>query len=143
MIEEMERVIDLRHQQLSTLLDLTVEQEAAIQDGHMNELMRILGDKQRIIEAFAQASKELTIKRNKYAERPNISQPHRDKNEQCNLMHAELLEREAACQSTLKTSRDEIASELTRGEGAKRAASGYGQVSAQTRPQGGGLDLSQ
>ncbi|SMP74137.1 FlgN protein [Neorhodopirellula lusitana] len=142
-IEDLEANIDLRHQQVTQLLELTGQQEAAIEGGHMNELMRLLSVKQRLIEAFVQASNQFKADFETFAERPSVSAVHRQKNEHCNTLHAELMQREAACQSKLESSRDEIASDLVRGEGAKRAAAGYGQMGSQSRPRGGGLDLSQ
>lgn len=141
-IEDLQQLIDLRYEQLTLLLDLTTQQETAIAGTHMNELMRILGEKQRLIESFVQISNQLKTDRESFAQTPAISDDHRARNEQCNEMHRELLQREEACQATLETSRDEIAQELARGEGAKRAAAGYGQTNKQSRPQGGGLDLS-
>lgn len=141
-IEDLEKLIDLRYDQLKLLLDLTTQQETAIAGTHMNELMRILGEKQRLIESFVQISNQLKTDRDSFSSVPAISEEHRARNEQCNEMHRELLQREAACQATLEISRDEVAQELTRGDGAKRAAAGYGQSSQPTRPQGGGLDLS-
>jgi DNA gyrase/topoisomerase IV subunit A len=141
-VDDLQNLIDLRHQQLTLLLELTSQQETAISDAHMNELMRILGEKQRVIESFVQTSKQLKADRETFAQSPAISETHRSRNEECNQMHRQLLQREEACQGSLEASRDEVAQELTRGDGAKRAAAGYDQVSQPSRPQGGGLDLS-
>ncbi|TWT96551.1 flagellar biosynthesis protein FlgN [Neorhodopirellula pilleata] len=141
-IEDLQRGIDLRHEQLTTLLQLTDRQETAIASGHMNELMSVLGEKQRAVEAFVKTSETLKLDRDTFADRPAISDAHRARNDECLRMHEELLRREAACQSALETSRDEIAGELARGEGARRAAAGYGQANRPDRGQGGGLDLS-
>lgn len=141
-IEDLEKLIDLRYEQLTRLLDLTTQQEAAIAGTHMNELMRILGEKQRLIESFVQISNQLKVDRESFSQVPEISEDYRGRNEQCHEMHRELMQREEACQASLETSRDEVAQELTRGDGAKRAAAGYGKSIQQARPQGGGLDLS-
>ena len=114
-IENLEKLIDLRFEQLSRLLDLTTQQEAAIEGAHMNELMRILGEKQRLIESFVQISNQLKVDRDSFSQVPSISEEHRTRNEQCNEMHGELMRREEACQATLETSRDEMAQELARG----------------------------
>lgn len=137
--EDLEHRIDERFEQLTLLLTLTTQQETAIAGGHMNELMRILSEKQRLLETFVRTSEQLKSDREKFTHKPDLSDPHRSRHEQCDTMHQELMRREAASQSKLEQSRDEIAIELTRGEGAKRAASGYGQAN---RPAGGGLDLS-
>jgi len=140
--EDLERGIDLRHEQLTSLLALTDRQETAIASGHMNELMSVLSEKQRAVEAFAKTSETLKQDRDTFADRPPISDVHRARNQACLKMHEELLQREAACQTALESSRDEIAGELARGEGARRAAAGYGQAARPDRGQGGGLDLS-
>ncbi|EMI43393.1 flagellar export chaperone FlgN [Rhodopirellula sp. SWK7] len=140
-IAELEQTIDTRHQQLTVLLELTTQQEATIEQGHMNELMRILGVKQRLIEEFVSLSDQFKRDFDSFATRPSFSDVYRERNEACNSMHQELLAREAKCQETLTTSRDEIGEQLVRGDGARRAAAGYGG-STKPRPQGGGLDLS-
>ncbi|MFG0289933.1 MAG: flagellar export chaperone FlgN [Rhodopirellula sp. JB044] len=140
-IAEFEQTIDTRYEQLSQLLDLTTQQEAAIEQGHMNELMRLLGVKQRLIERFVTTSDQFKREFDSFETRPTVSQAHRERNQACNTMHQELLAREAKCQETLTTSRNEIGEQLMRGEGARRAVAGYQQTST-PRPQGGGLDLS-
>lgn len=141
-IEELEKTIDRRHEQLTRLLALTGQQEAAIDSGHMNELMRVLSEKQRLIEQFASLSDQFKRDYDLCASPPEVSGIHRQRNEVCNTMHQELLTREAACQENLTASRNEISEQLTRSEGARRAAAGYGQSGTRPRPQGGGLDLS-
>jgi hypothetical protein len=141
-ITELEATIDTRHAQLTRLLELTAEQEVAIAHSHMNELMRVLADKQRLIEQFVALSDRFLRDYESFPTRPQVSSVHRVKNEECNTMHRELMAREAACQETLTTNRDQIGEELARGEGARRAADGYGKTAGKSRPQGGGLDLS-
>jgi len=141
-IEDLERGIDQRHEQLTALLNMTDRQETAIASGHMNELMSVLSEKQRAVEAFVKTTSQLKEDRDTFADRPAISDAHRARNDECSQMHEQLLQREAACQSALEASRDEIAGELARGEGARRAAAGYGQAARPDRVQGGGLDLS-
>ncbi|MCM2371772.1 flagellar export chaperone FlgN [Aporhodopirellula aestuarii] len=141
-IAELEQTIETRHQQLTQLLDLTTQQEASIEEGHMNELMRLLGVKQRLIEQFVKLSNQLKEDYDGFATKPQVSDAHRELNAACNTMHQQLLAREAKCQEALTANRDELGETLARGEGARRAAAGYGRVGNMPRPQGGGLDLS-
>ncbi len=141
-ITELEANIDTRHAQLMQLLELTAQQEFAIEHSHMNELMRVLSVKQRLIEQFVADSDRFRGDYESFAVPPQVSGVHRVKNEDCNTMHRELMAREAACQETLTTNRNQIGEELARGEGARRAADGYGKTAGKSRPQGGGLDLS-
>lgn len=141
-IDGLEKTIDARFEQLTELLSLTTEQETAIQSGHMNELMRILGVKQRLIEQFVELSGQFKRDFDTFSTAPKVSDAYRQRNEACNAMHRELLARESACQQNLSASRQEIAEQLQRGEGARRAVAGYGQSAIRPPHQGGGLDLS-
>jgi len=141
-IADLEQTIDTRYTQLEQLLDLTTQQESAIEQGHMNELMRVLGEKQRLIEQFVAMSDQFKRDYDAFASPPKVSDEHRAKNQAGDQMHRELLTRETACQEQLTVNRSDIAEQLTRGEGARRAAAGYGKSAAPPRPQGGGLDLS-
>lgn len=142
-IADLEATIDRRFQLLQLLLELTVQQEAAIAQNHMNELMRVLGQKQRMVEDLVRASEKLKADRDQFSTRPKVSDEHRQRNEACEELHRELMTREEASERLLTHSRDEITDQLQQNDGARRAARGYGQ-SNQSHPSGGGtLDLSQ
>lgn len=141
-LDDLRVTIDQRYEQIHLLLNLTAEQETAIENGHMNELMRILGEKQRLIEHFVASSKKLQTDRESFTGELDLPESYRVKHEQTAVSHAELLRREAACQASLESSREKIAEELGRGESARRAAAGYRQPDRQNPSRGGGLDLS-
>lgn len=141
--ELVDALVKQRHEFLRELLEATTQQELAIENGHMNELMQILATKQRLVESFAKASEQLRSVRQRLPNTNSVSDSTRQLNLRCNEMHEELLRREEDCQERLTRSRDEIAQEIAKGDGARRAVSGYNQAmrSGQER-QGGGLDLS-
>ncbi|PHQ31443.1 hypothetical protein CEE69_31040 [Rhodopirellula bahusiensis] len=141
--EDMEATIDRRFELLQLLLELTVQQEAAITDGHMNELMRVLSQKQRAVEQLVQASEQLKNERTQLGDSYRVSEEHRQRNAACDEMHRELLVREKASEEMLSNNRDDVASQLQQQDGARRAAKGYGQASRDASSGGGTLDLSQ
>lgn len=139
----MEATIDHRFQLLQLLLELTAQQEAAISDGHMNELMRVLSQKQRAVEQLVQASEQLKRERAELGDSYRVSEEHRQRNAECDEMHRELLVREKASEQMLSDNRDEVAAQLQQNDGAKRAAQGYDQASRGASSGGSTLDLSQ
>ncbi|EMB14834.1 hypothetical protein RE6C_04447 [Rhodopirellula europaea 6C] len=142
--ENMEAIIDRRFELLQLLLELTVQQEAAISDGHMNELMRVLSQKQRAVEQLVQASEQLKNERARLGEAHRVSEEHRQRNAKCDEMHRELMAREQASEEMLTNSRDEVAAQLQQNDGSRRAAQGYGQQANRGESSGGStLDLSQ
>ncbi|KLU05207.1 hypothetical protein RISK_002698 [Rhodopirellula islandica] len=139
----MEATIDRRFALLELLLELTVQQEAAISEGHMNELMRVLSQKQRAVEQLVQASEQLKNVRTERGDSHPVSDEHRQRNTKCDEMHRELMAREQASEQMLSENRDEVASQLQQNEGAKRAAKGYDQTNRGASSGGSTLDLSQ
>ncbi|WDQ14828.1 flagellar export chaperone FlgN [Rhodopirellula sp. P2] len=139
----MEATIDRRFALLELLLELTVQQEAAISEGHMNELMRVLSQKQRAVEQLVQASEQLKNERTERGDSPPVSDEHRQRNAKCDEMHRELMAREQASEKMLSDNRDDVASQLQQNDGAKRAAKGYDQTNRGASSGGSTLDLSQ
>ncbi|MCC9644820.1 hypothetical protein LOC71_21300 [Rhodopirellula sp. JC740] len=139
----MEAAIDRRFELLQLLLELTQRQEAAISQGHMNELMSVLGQKQVAVEQLVQSANELKRQRAEAGEGYTVSDAYRQRSEQCDEMHRELMVREQASEKMLTETREEVAEQLQQSDGSRRAAQGYGQVGRSPSAGGSTLDLSQ
>lgn len=140
-MNELERIIAARHEQLAGLLALTVEQEAAITHAHMNELMRVLEKKQRRTQPFVELSQRLKRSFELLGGSAAVTEPYRLMNEQCNAMHRELIDRETACEQTLAAVRGEIREDSGHADEGHRAAVGYRPSRPELR-RGDRLDLS-
>ncbi|MEM9368053.1 MAG: flagellar export chaperone FlgN [Planctomycetota bacterium] len=142
-IELMEQLIDDRFELLSELMTLTSGQHSAIQEGHMNELMRVLGRKQRLIQSLVEKSKELTSAREATPASDSVSPSHRARHRRCEEMHADLLRLEANSQTSLEASRDALNEKMTRTEGSRHAVNRYHQApTPDHQSTGGSLDLT-
>lgn len=140
-MNELERIIAERHEQFAGLLALTVEQEAAITHAHMNELMRVLEEKQRRTQIFVELSQRLRRSFELLGASAAVTEPYRLMNEQCNAMHRELIARERACEQAFAPVRREIREDSVHADKGRRAAVGYNP----SRPEllrGDRLDLS-
>ncbi|MEM6778161.1 MAG: flagellar biosynthesis protein FlgN [Planctomycetota bacterium] len=137
----LEQLIDERLDVMHQLLEQTTQQEAAVGEGHMSQLMAVLSTKQRLVEQFVRLSQTLRAVRDSCPEPLALSDSVRSRHRQCDSLHAELLSRESACEKQLTSRRDDMADEMARSSNTRRAASGYGQ--SQLPPTGGNsLDLS-
>lgn len=142
-VSDLESLIDQRLVTLQTLLSLTDRQEEIIGAGHMSPLMPLLAEKQRWIEAFVDQSTRLVDLRHRFPEPPALSTLHRQRHQQCDQLHRELLEREAGCEQQLTSSRDILEQQLTQSQGVAHAVSRYNEVGSDGRAgPGGALDLS-
>ncbi|MEM6364252.1 MAG: flagellar biosynthesis protein FlgN [Planctomycetota bacterium] len=136
----LETWIEKRFELLSGLLDLTTHQEAAIEAGQMNELMQILGEKSRWLRPLLEVSQSISDARRNQTTPANISSQHRSQHQRAEEMHAELLQRESACESALVSSRQSLSEALTQTSSSRHAAKQYRQPESPAR---GSLDLSQ
>lgn len=142
-IELMEQLIDERFELLTELMALTTGQQSAIQEGHMNELMRVLGRKQRLIQTLVEKSQELSSARAETPESESVSTAHRARHRRCEEMHADLMRLEADSQSSLETSRDALSQKMTQTEGSRHAVNRYHQAPLPSNhTSGGSLDLT-
>lgn len=100
-MNELESIIELRHRQLVTLLELVAQQGDAIAEGAMSELLRLLAEKSPLAASFVKISQRLTQEFESSALMAEISAHHRAQHEQCNALHRELLASEAKCEAKL------------------------------------------
>lgn len=138
-------LVDQRWELLQELSQLADRQAVAIEQGRMSELLSILRQKQPPLETLDRLSLELrqrcappqAVRWSSAAERDAC----RAKNEACQRLHETLLLREAECEAKLQASRQRVEEQLTRSEGAKRAAGSY-NASRPSPTTGGQLDLA-
>ncbi len=143
---QLSELISQRWTILRELLEVGNRQMAAIRDGRMSELMRLLSGKQLPLQRLAEIADELRgaaeddpQARVWESEQARLS--CRRQQEECEKMHLELLAIEAECETTLQQSRSSIQQKLDRVDVGRQAATSYGQ--GQTRHTSGGtLDLS-
>ncbi len=140
-MNELEKIIAERREQLAGLLALTSQQEAAVAHAHMNELMRVLEEKQKLTAPLVALSQKLKRTFDSLAFPPEVSAPYRLQHEECNAMHRELIARENACEKSLAAVRGEISERAVHGDEARRAATGYSRSRTEL-PRGNQLDLS-
>lgn len=144
--DELTRLIDARFETLSELMSLGQCQVNAIDENRMSDLMRLLSDKQKPIARLTEIGRALAQAvdddpNSRTWPSPAARQACKERQEQCDQMHLELLAIEADCESRLQTNRQAVEEKLTRFDSSRLAASRYGDSSA--RPdRGGTLDLS-
>ncbi|KAA1260264.1 FlgN protein [Rubripirellula obstinata] len=146
-------LISERHATLVELLDLSKDQVAAIKSGRMTDLMSILSTKQRPIKKLSQITESL---RPALADKPDSRawpdpsrrERCREQQNQCEMMHAKLLEIEAACEALLEENRTDMTQRLERLSSGTDATSGYSRAqsfspqSSTPSSSGSQLDLS-
>jgi hypothetical protein len=145
--KELSELIDLRWSTLSALLEFGRRQSEAIQQGRMSDLMRILSDKQvplnqlsAIADSLRAAADDDPSQRLWASE--SMRESCRNKQEQCDQMHTELLAIEAACETTLQENRSSIQHDIDQLNASHQAAKHYSpQPSVAT--SGSQLDLSE
>ena len=139
-------LIQQRWEALRELLDISQLQIDAIQSGQMNDLMRVLSDKQRPLHALVGIAEQMqqAVDDDPEArvwESQATREACRQQQEACEAMHLELLAIEAECEATLNSNRQELQERLAKVDSGWQAASGYAYQS--TSPTSGGkLDLS-
>lgn len=140
----LEQLIDERFELLTQLLELSASQRAAATEGHMNELMRVLGRKQRLVESLVRASTSLKETREKLDVAVSVSPLHRGRHRQCEVMHDDLIRLESASEMQLHASRERIESDIRQNDSSRRAVEHYeNSTSPKSRESGGSmLDLS-
>lgn len=144
-----DQLIDLigkRRDVLTQLLQFCDRQMAAIDTDRMTDLMRILSDKQPLINQLTQLAGPLG---KAAGDDPNTrhwsSTQQREQcrtwQDECDAMHQELLAIEAACEAKLDVSRAAMHEKLQRVTSGRDAVNRYAQTQTK-RPSGGSLDLS-
>jgi hypothetical protein len=143
---QLSELISQRWAILRELLDVGDRQMAAIRDGRMSELMRLLSGKQLPLQRLSEIADELRGATDddpqaRVWESEEARLFCRGQQEECEKMHLALLAIEAECETTLQQSRSSIQQKLDRVDVGRQAATSYGQ--GQTRNTSGGtLDLS-
>lgn len=147
-------LVDARFDTLAALLKLSEQQVDAIDQNRMSDLMRVLSDKQRLIEYLKHISDQLKPAldddpQTRAWESQAARERCHDRQQQCEQMHLQLLAIEAQCESTLQESRQGMEDQLSRMNAGQNAATGYSQSQSYGQPTspGGGssgsiLDLS-
>lgn len=146
------QLIDARFELLSRLITLSRQQRQAIEENQMTELMRVLSDKQKLIEMLAKVSRQLSPASKDDPQQRRWSseearQQCRERQEACEQMHVELLAMEAECESGLTSRRGDIEDQLMRLSGADQATKSYSQAGVAnghsvSGAKGARLDLS-
>ncbi|TWU19393.1 hypothetical protein [Allorhodopirellula heiligendammensis] len=135
---ELEPMIENRHELLAELLELTKRQELVIASGHMNELMRLLSDKQLCVERLLAVTRKLERNVASHHPPPEVSDRHRRLHRECDAMHRELISRELVCEKNLAQLRGTLNSD----EKGRQSISGYSRPSPPPSLRGDHLDLS-
>jgi hypothetical protein len=126
-------LISQRHAALVQLLELSQGQVDAIESNRMTDLMNILSAKQKPIQRLFELTSKLRPALHDDPDArhwPDQSQRIRckEQQQQCEAMHAKLLEIEAECEAVLQTNRTEMTSRLERLSSGTDATSGYSQA---------------
>ena len=126
-------LISQQHATLVELLELSKGQVDAIKSGRMTELMSILSAKQRPIQKLTQLTASLRPAISDNAEDRSWPDPShrvrcREQQSQCEMMHAKLLEIEAACEALLQENRTDMSERLERLSNGVDATSGYSRA---------------
>lgn len=131
---------------LRELLEIGNRQIAVIESEQMSELMQLLSLKQmplnrlaEVAEAIGEAAQDDPATRRWDSDTSRAL--CRQKQDECEQMHLELLAIEAECETALLHSRQLIQQKLDRLDAGHQAANSYADAQAMTT-QGGRLDLS-
>ncbi len=143
---ELSELVDQRYDALAELLEATQLQQAAIEAGQMTELMRLLSRKQpplNRLTAVAERIREASADdpHSRYWENEAERRRCRQRQDECEKMHVELLALEAACETQLTESRDAIGKQLAQIDAGREAANCYAHTN-DIPTSGGQLDLS-
>ena len=143
---QLSELMDQRWSALRELLEISDRQMAAIDAGQMSELMRLLSEKQGPLERLAEIAAKIRVAAGDDPDaRPWESEQDRtrcrERQEECEKMHLQLLAIEAECEAKLGHSRESIAQRLQRLDATRQAASSYART-ATVPSSGGQLDLS-
>ena len=143
---QLSQLIDRRLHLLQSLMEMGHKQTAAIRDGRMSDLMRILSEKQPPLSELAAIAQQLKAAAGDDPEKriwPDPAARDRCRRHQqvCEQLHLDLLAMEAECESTLSKSRDEIQQRLERVDSGRQVANSYARQ-AMPVTGGGTLDLS-
>lgn len=143
---ELLELIEQRWSTLRELLEIGNRQIAAIEAERMSELMRLLSEKQaplnRLAEVAAgirQAADDDPANRRWDSEETRVH--CRQRQDECEQLHLQLLAIEAECETALIESREFIQKKLDRVDAGQQAANSYAHAQV-TPTQGGRLDLS-
>ena len=144
--QELSQLIETRWSILQQLLEIGGRQMEAIEGCRMGELMRLLSDKQSSLTRLAALAEQIRSAANDDPEQriwDGESQRIRcrERQEECERVHLELLAIEAACETALQQSRASLQQRLDRVGAGQSAANGYARGDSPTSP-GARLDLS-
>jgi hypothetical protein len=144
--EQLSELIDQRWSTLHRLLEISNRQMAAIDAQRMSDLMRLLSEKQVPLGRLAEIAAKIRVAAaDDPASRRWASEQDRmrcrQRQDECEKMHLQLLAIEAESEAALDRSRLSLSQQLDRVDATRRAASSYGQIAA-APTRGGQLDLS-
>jgi len=136
-----------RHTTLCELLELSRQQTAAIEAGHMSQLMQVLSRKQQPIARLTALAREIgEAARDDPAQRDWVCEADRhacrQKQRECEQMHVELLAMEAAGESALQNSRAALQQQISQLDASHQASQQYSTRQVESTA-GARLDLSE
>jgi len=139
-------LIEQRWEILNRLLGISRLQMAAIEQGQMSDLMRLLSEKQKPLNQLIELGGQIGAanadhSRERHWDSDEARQRCREQQDECEKMNLELLAIEAECEAKLSHNRDELRQRLERVDSGWQAVSGYADQTAKSTI-GGSLDLS-
>ena len=138
------RLVRRKHDCLAQLLDLGREQQALVNDGDLNDLLRVLAAKQRWLAVLQETQRELVPFRDQVpAERRWASEAERQQCahllKRCEAMLGEIVAQEKQSEMVLQQRRDDASARLQGMHTADKARTAYVTNGAEPIRQ---LDLS-
>ena len=139
-------LIGQRWEILNRLLGISRLQMAAIEQGQMSDLMRLLSEKQQPLNQLIELGDQIGAvnadhSRERHWDSDDVRERCREKQNECEKMNLELLAIEAECEAKLSHNRDELRQRLERVDSGWQAVSGYADHAVKSTT-GGSLDLS-
>ena len=139
-------LIRQRWEILNRLLGISHLQMAAIEQGKMSVLMRLLSEKQQPLNQLVELGDQLGVvnadhSQERHWDSDDARERCREKQNECEKMNLEILAIEAECETKLSHSRDELRQRLERVDSGWQAVAGYADHSVKSTA-GGSLDLS-
>lgn len=139
-------LVDQRFSVLQRLDELTEQQAAAVERGHMSNLLEVLQKKQTPLNELARLSKSLSSAARDPEQRRWPTLQHKaqyvDKHQRCETLLQDLLRAEHQCEQALQTQHTRLAEELRQAQGVGRAIESYSAASQAPAVTGSNLDLS-
>jgi hypothetical protein len=144
--QELSDLIETRWSILQQLLEIGSRQMEAIEGCRMGELMRLLSEKQSSLNRLATIAVEIRRAASDDPEKRSWDDESqrrrcRERQDECERVHLELLAIEAACETALQRSRASLQQRLDRVDAGQSAANRYARSENPSHP-GARLDLS-